>query len=482
MKLSKKFFSFSLALMMLLSTQVALAAPKSNVPVSETPTSFQLHQYTGNPIAWQPALTATSFGLNAKKGEVALVPNPENKTEQDGVFWHFVNPDNLGGSAVITFINSNGEKVSFTVTPYKDGQHFGVITPLDWQLFNAVYTPATATTNTLFNLSHTATGYIAPTPTPTSTPKPSPTPAPTPTVTPTPTPTPTPTCTCNHIGTREYDESRTRTVTRTTTENVNRFVDTTVQRSVDNYSFEFYLHFGTFNVYDTTTTTVATDNNTDTNIQYEKDSHFYGVKINNLTVSNDYDAETAHTFNLVNGDKLNVVGTAKVEIVGDQLVVTVAGKDVADANITAADTHINIGPLASTSPGQFNYNGKFNLVKNDDGTVTITLPLSAVTGNVNTTKDTTVYNVTYRHKYVDTVIKTYEDVYTDTYHVVAEYWIPCNCPEGACADCIPYFPERVVSATRTVIGTTPVTTLKSTVTQSGLIEVGNPIIINVTKS
>lgn len=109
-----------------------------------------LNQGSG-PFDWEDWLSGTGVITGPQ------IPGSELGTEGT-VFWHFVNPDKLGGSANITFRTGSGGSVTYTVESYKNGQHFGVITPMDWQLMGAVYFPGKAPgkNGTRFNLSHTA--------------------------------------------------------------------------------------------------------------------------------------------------------------------------------------------------------------------------------------------------------------------------------------------------------------------------------------
>ncbi|MCL2136498.1 MAG: hypothetical protein FWH40_03105 [Coriobacteriia bacterium] len=124
--------------------------------VSDEPLVFPLHQK--GPIVWTDYREGDDFGLNEKKGETAQVPG-YNADPTGLVFWHFVNPDKLGGYANITFQNACGDpEVFYNVEPYKNEQHFGVVTPQSWVLLSAEYHPDTAPKKgaTQFNLSHTA--------------------------------------------------------------------------------------------------------------------------------------------------------------------------------------------------------------------------------------------------------------------------------------------------------------------------------------
>ena len=127
-----------------------------------TAPSYPLHQGEG-PHAWQPYLQGSDFGINEKKGEDAFVPGYELGTEGT-VFWHFVNPDKLGGYANITFIDEAGLEHTFEgVMSYKNDQHFAVVTDQSWKLMRAEYFPATAPKkgSTQFNLSHTSGTIVA---------------------------------------------------------------------------------------------------------------------------------------------------------------------------------------------------------------------------------------------------------------------------------------------------------------------------------
>ena len=125
---------------------------------------YPLHQ--GNRTGWSDAIDwkgyaegGESFGLSEKKGETAFVPG---YTEDGvGIFWHFVNPDKLGGYADITFVNETGDTLDFEgVESYKNDQHFGVVTGYGWKLMSVLYYPKDAPKKgaTQFNLSHTVGG------------------------------------------------------------------------------------------------------------------------------------------------------------------------------------------------------------------------------------------------------------------------------------------------------------------------------------
>jgi len=158
----KKFFALLLASVMAFAVTVPVyAAPAKNAgPVAAT-AAFSLHQV--GPINWEDYLTCADFGLSVAKGEDKLVPGYTLGTDGT-VFWHFINPDKLGGTADITFADGSGKLVTYAgVASYKAGQHFGVVTPTDYTLISAVYRPATAPAGgaTLFNLSHTASRAAA---------------------------------------------------------------------------------------------------------------------------------------------------------------------------------------------------------------------------------------------------------------------------------------------------------------------------------
>lgn len=167
MKSMKKFFSVLLAITMICTFAIPATAAsnngKGNSKVATVALSTcRLHQYTGEPIHYdaEEFYEGLEFSLNPKNDETANIPG-YGMGYEDAIFWHFVNPDKLGGTADITFIDKNGsETILESVKPYKAGQHWGVITPLDWELLDASYTPGTASPkgDTLFNLSHTAGG------------------------------------------------------------------------------------------------------------------------------------------------------------------------------------------------------------------------------------------------------------------------------------------------------------------------------------
>ncbi|MFS0576955.1 hypothetical protein AB1K83_15045 [Sporosarcina sp. 179-K 3D1 HS] len=150
--MKKRAISLFLFIVLLLSFAVpGLAA-------SETSTnSYPLHQGAG-PFDWKDHLEGSDFGINVKKGEDKFVPGYELGSEGT-VFWHFVNPDKLGGYANITFLDANENEVTINnVKSYKNDQHFGVVTAQSWKLLNAVYYPdkAPGKKGTQFNLGHTA--------------------------------------------------------------------------------------------------------------------------------------------------------------------------------------------------------------------------------------------------------------------------------------------------------------------------------------
>ncbi|MCL1900885.1 MAG: hypothetical protein FWG51_00610 [Firmicutes bacterium] len=125
-----------------------------SAPISSD--AYPLHQGVG-PFDWRPYLEGSDFGINEKKGENNYVPGYELGTDGT-VLWHFVNPDKLGGYANVTFINEEGKEVTIKVSPYKNDQHFAIVTLQSWKLLSAEYFPATAPKKgaTQFNLSHTA--------------------------------------------------------------------------------------------------------------------------------------------------------------------------------------------------------------------------------------------------------------------------------------------------------------------------------------
>ncbi len=136
----------SLLLVLMLSLTFAVPALAAGAP-------YPLHQVPV-PIDWTEYRTSEAFGLTADDG--LLVPGYELGTTGTA-FWHFINPDKLGGYADITFLMPDGETHTFyNVTSYKNDQHFGVVTLQTWQLLSAAYYPETDPGNTLFNLSHTA--------------------------------------------------------------------------------------------------------------------------------------------------------------------------------------------------------------------------------------------------------------------------------------------------------------------------------------
>lgn len=119
----------------------------------------RLHQYTGEPIDYKDGNYEGLQYSFSTKDITANIIGYDLSSNEDAIFWHFVNPDKLGGTANITFVNTDGDEVTFTnVKPYKADQHWGVITPFGWKLLDALYYPATEKAGTLFNLSHTAGG------------------------------------------------------------------------------------------------------------------------------------------------------------------------------------------------------------------------------------------------------------------------------------------------------------------------------------
>ncbi len=128
-------------LALLLGTFLTPASAADGIP---------LHQGSG-PFNWENWLSGSQVITGAN------IPGSSLGTEGT-VFWHFVNPDKLGGYAEITFRNGSGGSVTYTVSSYKNDQHFGVITPMDWKLLGAVYFPEKdpGKKGTQFNLSHTA--------------------------------------------------------------------------------------------------------------------------------------------------------------------------------------------------------------------------------------------------------------------------------------------------------------------------------------
>ena len=139
--MKKASLSLLLVLALLLGTFLTPASAADGIP---------LHQGSG-PFNWENWLSGSQVITGAN------IPGSSLGTEGT-VFWHFVNPDKLGGYAEITFRNGSGGSVTYTVSSYKNDQHFGVITPMDWQLLGAMYFPEKdpGKKGTQFNLSHTA--------------------------------------------------------------------------------------------------------------------------------------------------------------------------------------------------------------------------------------------------------------------------------------------------------------------------------------
>ncbi|MFJ7733407.1 hypothetical protein ACIQXF_16165 [Lysinibacillus sp. NPDC097231] len=167
MKIVKKILTlvFVLAVMIPYATISASANSGNNGnqsdPIGENPKtgvpSYPLHQADKAPIDWLDYRQGETFDLSDKKGETDFVQG--YKADGEGIFWHFINPDKLGGYANINFIDENGQILEFkNVKPYKSNQHFGVVTDYGWKLLSAEYFPQEAPKKgaTQFNLSHTA--------------------------------------------------------------------------------------------------------------------------------------------------------------------------------------------------------------------------------------------------------------------------------------------------------------------------------------
>ena len=117
--------------------------------------TYSLHQANGKPISWLDYRTGNDFGIDVKKGEHSLIRGWELGTENTA-FWHFVDPGKGNGTAFVVFVDEDGNSQTIVVTSYKNGQHFGIVTPQSWKLLDATYTTKIVTNSTKFNLSHTA--------------------------------------------------------------------------------------------------------------------------------------------------------------------------------------------------------------------------------------------------------------------------------------------------------------------------------------
>ncbi|MCL1697014.1 hypothetical protein [Lysinibacillus sp. BPa_S21] len=164
MKITKKILLFLLVLIVMIPYVTINASAKStgnngnqSDPIGETPASYPLHQADQAPIDWLSYRQGETFDLSEKKGETDFVKG--YTADGVGIFWHFINPDKLGGYANINFVDENGKIVEFkNVQSYKSNQHFGVVTDYGWKLLSAEYFPQEAPKKgaTQFNLSHTA--------------------------------------------------------------------------------------------------------------------------------------------------------------------------------------------------------------------------------------------------------------------------------------------------------------------------------------
>lgn len=168
MKIAKKILALLLVLTVMIPYVTINASAKGtgnngnqSDPVGDNPESgvpsYPLHQESEAPIDWLRYRQGETFDLSEIKGETDLVQG--YTVDGEGIFWHFINPDKLGGYANINFIDENGKIVEFkNVLPYKNNQHFGVVTDYGWKLLSAKYFPQEAPKKgaTQFNLSHTA--------------------------------------------------------------------------------------------------------------------------------------------------------------------------------------------------------------------------------------------------------------------------------------------------------------------------------------
>lgn len=131
-------------------TVAFVAAQPATTLAASTSSIVRLHQYTGNPISYTQYASGEKTDLK-QKGIVNVAD-----MNAGYAFWHFVDPNKGDGTASVTFIDAAGKEVVVNcVKSYKNGQHFGVITPIEWKLLDAKYS---TTAPKLFNLSHTE-GY-----------------------------------------------------------------------------------------------------------------------------------------------------------------------------------------------------------------------------------------------------------------------------------------------------------------------------------
>ncbi|MDR0469041.1 MAG: hypothetical protein LBH09_03610 [Peptococcaceae bacterium] len=91
----------------------------------------------------------------------SLAGNPQiavlGDTSEAWVFWHFVNNTGDGTKIDMAFLAPDGSIVwVYGLKDYKNGQHYGVVTPPDWKLYDAKYEGDNgASPSKRLNLSHT---------------------------------------------------------------------------------------------------------------------------------------------------------------------------------------------------------------------------------------------------------------------------------------------------------------------------------------
>ena len=154
----------TVALVMLITLAVSLMAPETARAEEEVPGGTAIPTSNGNVNSWYNFSTHTAktnyptgsgeFKKIKDSSQIAIIGD----TSGNWRFWHFINSAKTNYPVNIMFKSPDGKfHTVYSLTGYKNGQHYGVVTPADWVLVGAKWTNAGVSFSGNFNLSHVET-------------------------------------------------------------------------------------------------------------------------------------------------------------------------------------------------------------------------------------------------------------------------------------------------------------------------------------